>query len=434
MRKRIKQAIDHPLISGSILIVAGSFFANVINFFFNLYMSRNLSPSDYGVLASLVALITLTGLAAQSIIPTVVNFAATYFAKKEFDVIRGLFFRTTLFLLLAGGLFFLTFLLFSQRIGDFLNIEDNFLVVLTGAIIFLSLIAVVNLAFLQAKLSFGFIAFLNFVSASLKLSFGVLLVLLGFSVKGAMWAYFSAFLIPYFLGFLPLRFLFKKKAKSIHISSRELFGYGIPAAMAMFSLTALISTDLLLVKHFFDANQAGLYAVLALAGKVIYFLTAPIGVVMFPLIVQKFAKRENYDNVFRLALLLVLLPAGTVSVFYSLFPVFSIKIFNQSSQISTVAPYLGIFSLFMTAYSLLSLITNFYLSIKKTNVYIPLTVAAFLQAVLIWFNHQTFLQVVSISLGITVLLLLLLLLYYFKLKSREKKLYGKYPINIDIQK
>lgn len=412
MKEHIKQVINHPLISGSLVIFLGSLFSNICNFLFNLFMSRNLSVSDYGILASLISLLTLATLPAGSIIPTIINFAASYFAKGQLDMVRGLFFKITKLSLSVGIPIFIIFLLFPQRIGQFFNIPSGHLIIIVGFIIFIGFVGVTNSALLQAKLAFNFISFNSLLGTLLKLLLGILLVFFGFAVGGAMWAMFFATIISYILSFIPLTFLFNKTIVVPKIDIGKLFAYGAPAAISLFGLTSFITTDIILVKHFFAPAQAGIYAGLSLVGRVIFFFSAPIGTVMFPLIVQKYAKEENYKNIFKLALLLVFLSSITLTIFYFLFPEFVIKFFIKKEEYLTIAPLLGLFALFITGYSLLSIITNFYLSIKKTKVFIPIILGAISQGVLIWFYHQTFIQVIVISFGITILLLVLLLLYY----------------------
>ena len=166
------------------------------------------------------------------------------------------------------------------------------------------------------------------------------------------------------------------------------------------------------MKHFFDPVQAGIYATLSLVGRVIFFFSAPIGTVMFPLIVQKHAKEENYNSVFIFSLLLVFFASVILTILYFLFPEFVLHFFSNKEEAISAAPFVGLFGIYITLYSMLSICTNFYLSIGKTKVFIPVLFGALLQAVLIWIYHATFLHVIIISLGITSLLLVLLLLYY----------------------
>ncbi len=118
------------------------------------------------------------------------------------------------------------------------------------------------------------------------------------------------------MGFIPLRFLFTKQTGKPSIRLRELFRYGAPSAVALFSLTALISTDVVLIKHFFHPEEAGAYAAVATIGKIIFYFTAPIGSVMFPMIVQRHVKKEKYMHIFLLSVGLVLIPSLLLTLFY----------------------------------------------------------------------------------------------------------------------
>jgi O-antigen/teichoic acid export membrane protein len=262
---------------------------------------------------------------------------------------------------------------------------------------------------------FPFIALSNTLGALSKLAFGILFVWLGFSIGRALWGFFMGFLIPYLLSFIPLRFLLKKGVTTPHISFKTLLGYGAPAAAASFGLSGFINTDIILVKHFFDPNLAGLYATLSLIGRVIFFFSAPIGTVMFPLITHRHERKENFHRIFWLSLILVFLCSVVITFFYFLFPEFTIRIFSKDASALVLVPYLGIFAIFIVIYSVLTILNNFYLSINKTKIFIPILVAAFLQGIFIWFYHANFSQVIFISLTIAGLLLLLLLLYYWKL-------------------
>lgn len=383
-------------------------------------MSRNLTVADYGTLASITSLIGFPSLILSALTPLVVSFSGEYFAKGKLAEIRGFYIKIFKFFASSGLFIFLLFLYFTPNLASFFHIENKIILLLANFVIFLSFVQIINLALLQAKLAFGYQVFLNFIGALAKLTLGVAFVFMGFSVTGAISAIIIGSLILYILSFLPIRFIFNKKliAQS-SINTRELFNYGIPSALTLLGLTSFISTDVILVKHFFDPKSAGIYAGLSLMGRVIFFITVPIIGVMFPVIVQKHSRNENFNNTFKLSLLLVLCPCIIVTIFYYLFPAFSILFFLKKTEYLSVAPILGFFALFISIYCLLFMISNFYLSIKKTNVYIPILLGAILQIILITFYHQTFMQIILISCAITFLLVLSLLLYYLY-GSKEK--------------
>jgi O-antigen/teichoic acid export membrane protein len=423
MKHKIFQLVANPLISGSAIIFVGSFIGNVFNFLFNLFMSRNLSVADYGVLASLVSLVVLAGMPAGAVLPTVVKFAAEYFAENEIGKIKGLYFKVGKIMLVTGTALFAIFTVFNKEIAGFFHINNPGLVIIAGLIVLVSFLGTVNGAFLQGKLMFGFITFINFLGAFLKLVLGILLVFLGFKVVGAMWGFALSYMIPFVLASYPLRFIFHKKTIISHVHTKDLFTYGAPAAVALFCLTSFVSTDIMLVKHFFSPVEAGKYAVLSLIGRVIFFLTASISTVMFPMVVQKVTRKEKYGHIFLLSLFLVSLPSVIITIFYFLFPQFAIGIFNKNKSYLDLAGYLGIFGVFISLYSILYVITNFFLSINKTKVAIPIAIGALSQVVLIWLFHESFMQIILISLTIVSLLLITLLLYYLSTNrgSTEKK-------------
>lgn len=421
MRNKFKKIIEHPLISGSIIIFAGTLFANFLNFLFNLFMSRTLSVSDYGILASLTSLILVFALIADSFAPTIVHFAASSFAKKEYEKIQGIFFQANKIAIVFGGLTFLVFTLFAENIGNFFNINNNFLVILVGIIVFLGFLGALNRAILQAKLSFKYISLVYVSSTSIKLIIGIILVFFGYKATGAMFGFVFSFFAMYLLFFIPLKRFLEKSNNSYTISIKKLFTYGGPASIALFSLTFFITSDILLVKHFFSAKEAGIYAGLSLVGRVIYFFTAPLTSVMFPVIVQKYSREENYTNTFKISFFLVLILSAAITIFYFINPGFSIRFFLKKEEYIAASAYLPYFGIFIALYSLLSLVTNFYLSIKRTKIYILITFFAVFQIILIWFNHETFFQVITISLLATGLPLVILLLYYIWLYERKTK-------------
>jgi O-antigen/teichoic acid export membrane protein len=304
------------------------------------------------------------------------------------------------------------FLVNISSISNFFHISDHNILILAGMIMFLSFIWTINMAFIQAKLAFGFGVLVSFISACLKLLLGFIFILLGYSVSGAVGAMLLAALGSYLISFIPLKFIFYKKTKTIIIDSKEIMSYAVPSALTMFGLTSFISIDILLVKHLFDPVQAGLYAGLSLVGRIIFFIVAPIGTVMFPIIVRKHTHNESITNTFKASLLMVVLPALFISGFYFIFPEFAILFILKKTEYLEVAGLLGFFGLYISLYCILYLLAMFFLSIKKTRVYYPILSGAILQVALIYNFHESFLQVIIISFVIVLLLVVGFLLYY----------------------
>src|SRR5579885_532914 len=147
MKQRIRKIFAHPLIYGSSILVCGSMVANFLNFLFNVFMSRNLSPADYGTLATIVAFIGFPALAANAIGPVIIRYGGEYFAKGELHKARGLYIKITQVFLAVAAVVCLLLFVFTSQINSFLQIHNVFLLYLTDAIIFFTLISVINIAF-----------------------------------------------------------------------------------------------------------------------------------------------------------------------------------------------------------------------------------------------------------------------------------------------
>jgi len=412
MKEKVKKIIKHPLIYGSAIVVLGSLLSNFFNFLYNLFMSRNLTVADYGTLASIMSLIGLPVLLSSAATPLIIKFAGGYFATNNMPLLRGFYQKIQKFYLYICVIVVALFLLFITQVSQFFHIADINILYISVFIIILALVGGLNGAFLQAKLAFGFQVVVNLVNTIAKLLLGVIFVFAGYGVPGATLSILISCLLSYIVGLIPLRFVFDKNIISPKIETKSLFAYGIPSALTSFGLTSFISADMLLVKHFFDPVQAGLYAGLSLIARVIFYISGPIAAVMFPIIVQKHSKNENFVNTFKLSLLFVLAPSIILTTIYYFFPDFIILFFLKKREYLAIKPLLWLFGVYICLYGLTSIIATFYLSIKKTKVYIPILIGAFAQVVLIIFYHQSFLQIITISLVIMFLLVITLLLYY----------------------
>jgi len=273
----------------------------------------------------------------------------------------------------------------------------------------------INQATLQGLLRFGYLSASNILGVILKVGFAVLLVIWGFKVNGALFACIIGGVAGYFFTLFALRLLpqAKGKEKERGFNSQEMFAFAIPVFFSTLSFTSLYTTDIVLVRHFLDAHQAGFYAALATLGKIICFVSAPIILVMFPMVSERHANGKHYRPFLFTSLKLVGLVCLGITTVYFLFPRLMVGILFGSAYLPA-ASYLGLFGIFLSFYSFSFLLVNFYLSINRVRVVVFPFVAASIQIVSISLFHQSLGQVVRISILITGLLLFSLLLYSLK--------------------
>jgi O-antigen/teichoic acid export membrane protein len=331
--------------------------------------------------------------------------------------------------ILIALLILLGFIIFSVQISTFLHINNIWYVIVVGGIISFSYLSFVNSAFIQGFLKFNFLALINVAGSSIKLLAGIALVLIGMRVFGALGGIFLMTFGAFIIGFFPIRQVFSQfKNNKEKIPLKEIVLYALPTILIVFSLISFTSTDVILVKHFFNPQDAAVYGGLSLLGKVIFYFTSMIPAVMFPLLIKRYNSGKNFNSLFYLALFLVLIPSVSITAFYFVFPKFVINLFfSGKAAYMMIAGYAGLFGIFLTLFSLTNVCVNFFLSLNKTKI-APLVVgASALQIILICIFHNNFYQVITDSIVASLILFIALVIYYLFLFANPQKIKNLIP-------
>jgi len=415
-----RQFFRSELVRGSVLLLAGFTTLNALNYVFQLIMGRMLGPIDYGTMAALLSVFIVFGVPASTMSTIVTKFTCDYKAKDNFTSVFSLLAKMSKGLLWLGVAICAFFIFGGSLLASFLKIPTVLPIVLLGILFLYYFPAVINDAVLRGLLKFPFLSANSVLSGILKLGISVLLVYLGLNVAGVIVAILVSYLIPYLITFLPLRFLWRHKADGASLHWKEIVSYAIPAFSSNLGLMLMITMDVILVKHFFDPHQAGLYSALAVVGKIIVFISSPVTMVMFPLVAERYAKGGAYKRIFLQTLLIISASSLILIAIYFLFPESLLNLFFGAEYLPA-APYLGWFGIFIFLYALCTVISQFFLSIEKTGIIYLTLLAAVMQIVLITLYHSSFTQVITISTAVTLLLFLGLLVYFLKQTRDETK-------------
>lgn len=416
MKKHIKAIVSHPLISGSGVIFAGSFMVNIINYLFNLAMGRLLYVSDYGLLISLIALVSLLTLFQGSFTTLFAKFAAKYAVHKDYSSEKSfIIFASKIILVIAFG-FLLLLVCLIVPISSFLHVNNYLLMFLIFLTVFFSVLASLPSGILQGHLRFKLLAGINVSGAALKLIIGILLVIMGFGVLGGVVAVLVLFIIPFLVSsFFVYTYLrsHKEKQKNIHVDFvSEFKKVSGPFLIASVAITILQGSDVIFARHFLSNVAAGQYAAISLMGKAIFYITSPIYFVFFPLIAHKKEKNEKTSGTLLLASIIIVLCSGLFTLIYFLYPQIILKIFFPSPAYAQLGMYLGLYSLYVLIFSVCYLFFNYFLSVGKTGIYKINVSVAVLYIVLLLIFHGSIFEFIGVLIVSSLLLLLLLCIYY----------------------
>ncbi len=420
MKTRVKSVISHPLISGSFIVLVGSFIANMFNYLYNLLLGRFLSVSDYGLITSLVSLVVFFAVIQTTLTGIFAKFTAAFRAREETVKFTTLFSSGFFLSLVASIIIFVLLLFLSPLISGLLHINDIKILLIIYVYISVSIFYSLPNGILQGEMRFVALSAINIISAVTKIILGMGLVILGFRVFGAAVGVLMSIIVAYVIG---MSFIIKKfsNISFSHLQEKvfinEFKKYSYKFFLATIGITIISSGDILLARFFLTPVMSGQYAALSLMGKSIFYLTSPIYFVFFPLIAHKNEKNENTSNTLLLAGALIMGVSFFISLIYFIFPHLVLSIFFPAKEYAVLYAYLGFFSIVITIYSLAYLLQNFFLSVGKTNVYIFNLIAGVVFFLLVLFFHNGLSQIINSLFASTLLLFILLLVYYKKYGS-----------------
>jgi len=407
------------LVSGSLVLFLGSMIGSFGNYLYHLLMGRMLGPEKYGILSSLISLIYLLGVPVSTLNLAVVKNVSVL--KSDKRAIGGFYSWITKKATFFALLIFLPALFLSPLIASSLKVDSSLLVVIILLSGLISVFASLNFGVLRGLLKFTQMAAVSVGTIVMKVILAVVLVYFGFGVFGAV----SPFLVSGILGLIfsyiiISHFLGKANNNGKFREASSLVRYLIPIFLFNLAHTSLYSVDVILARRFLVSQQAGFYAALSTLGKVIFFATSPIVMVMFPLISEKHSNGGNYKKIFKLSFLSVFLMAVFVGGIYLLFPQLMVQLLF-GSRYFPVIPHLKIFVFIFLFFSLSFLMVNYFLSIKKVKAVGFYLLSAAMQVVFISLFHRDLFQLAIVSLAVMIVLFISLVLYYFINEKKEKR-------------
>lgn len=407
MINKLKTVIAHPLLAGSLVMVVGSNVFNLTQFFYHFLAGRLLGKANYGDFAAMISILGFFGIIQLSLGLTIIKFVAS---EKNHSKIVNFSKWINWWSLWVGIVVAGVVIILAPFLNSFLNIGQSSALFINAVLIGAYIILMSQRSILQGLLKFNRYILSLMLEAVFKIGLLVVLVLAGFAVSGAMLGYLVGVVFSLVSTRVSLsEYLAGKRDKKPELA--PFFKYSIPVFVQGIALTSMYSIDLLLVKHFFSAHEAGTYASLAILGRIALFGTTPITQTMFPLVANRFAQGKPYHALFYLSTILVLIISVIVVSLYKFFPNLPIGVLFGSEYLDG-SGLLWWFGLFMSLLGISLLFVHFYLSIGKTKMVWLFVLAATLQAVLISLFHNSLLTVIQVSIVSAALLALSLMIYF----------------------
>lgn len=402
----MRQLLGSELVRGSVLLFVAGNFASLGNFVYNLAMGRMLKPAVYGELEAILSLSTLAAVPLGVLSIYIVKIVSVHWGQEKYGEAWSflvVYRRRLLVIGLVGGLILIVFLPFLER---FLNLETVWPVVFLSLSFLLGGLITVNNGGLQGTLSFGYLAANGIVGIGLKLFVGVFLVFSNFQLLGALLGPLAGGLTGFLLSVFELRVVFKGleliDKSAVPVFHQKTFW---PVLLASLSLTAMLTVDVILARHFFTEINAGGFAIVAVLGKIVFYGVGPIIAVMFPLVSSRASSGRSYI-IPMLGSLAATFGIGSVITFVFFMAPKLILGLLFAGKYLVVAPYLGPYAFFMILFSADSILTYFLLSVSYYRPMGLLFLISLLQGSLIILFHGSIAALIWINILVAAFYLL----------------------------
>ena len=409
---RVKSAAS-VVLSGSLILLVGSMLVSVLNFLFNVIMARLLGPALFSQAAAIVTLLMLLSCISLSFQMVCAKFVArneTPFAKVAvYKRMRRQAWQLGLVLALV--------LLAAQKpIAEYLRMPNSWVIgVLAIGMAFYNQLGVKR-GNLQGWCHFGSLAWNYVFEAASKLAIAVLLVELGYAVWGVVGA-LSASIIAAVLMPGP-----RKEAVQQDVTTEDglgnecipaSFGEGMQAIIFFVGQVIINNVDIILVKHFFASELAGLYAAVALVGRLLYFASWQVVSAMFPVSAAATDGQHRKAHVLGVPLTIVTLMSLGFILVLSMFPGFVMHIvFGEGFH--SAESLLSLYAASTALYALAMVLITYEMSRKIANTgWLQLLFSGAI-VLAIYMFHSDLRQVIFVQIWLKVLMLLIVSLPFLR--------------------
>jgi len=397
------RSLQARIVSGSIVLLSGSGLATAINMVYNVVIAQSLGPTGFGhatVVYTLLTLISAITLSFQIVSAKVV--AQQDSPEGKAAVYRG-FHRVAWG---CGILVGIALLAFQGGIANYLNLPGSDLVAIlaVGSAFYVPLGC--RRGFIQGTYGFRGLATNLVLEGAVRLGGSLLMILAGFGVRGVIVANSAAIAIAYIT--IPPK-LAARVPNPLHVSYvfREMM-----QALNFFSGQLLINNcGIVLVNHFFPSREAGIYAAVAMVGRVIFTFSQAVVNSTFPLVAGTREEERRDLSVIATSLMMVLATGAAIVLFIFIAPAeIWTRLFGTGFEIVgkyNIAYLMAFYAIATVIYSLGAVIVTFEMSYKIANTsWVQLAFSAILIAGICEFHS---------SLREVVLLQLVLMLFLFVL-------------------
>jgi O-antigen/teichoic acid export membrane protein len=387
----IRHVRDNQFLRHNAVFFAGSLAVGALNYLYYPVLGRLLSPGTFGEVQTLVTLFLQLGVFLVVLSQVIVNIVANYESQAR---VNALVFEFEKLALLVSAALLCLALLFGRQLQSWLNFTSAWPFAVLGLAVLASVPFYIRGAYLRARQKFGLVSGGNILAAGAKLILSAILVMAGLGTIGAMSGVLLAQIIACVLiVWWAVRAGLTRDitVKKISLPNIKMLGpelrFGCIVLVASTAITLQYSLDIVIIKHYFDAHTAGVYAGIAAVARILFFLTASIPQVLISKVRLNDESGQSLGVLNKSLVLLVglSLPVLIATIFFPE-PLVNLLMGKEYTPLAGLLPMLSL-SVFTVA--IINLMAAYYLALRRFGIALLTAVGAGLTYIFIFLHHSS---------------------------------------------
>ena len=262
-------------------------------FAFHAIASRRLGVNDYGAVYALISAYTLAVIPISLLTPVVAKYAAEFRALHDDSHVRGLIELIVRWFSIAGFAYVAGSVVLSAPLAHFLRVEQWTLPIV-GIMSAVGIFSGALRAIGQGVHDYASYGLSMAGEGVAKVGAIASFAIAGLTVFGAATAFVIAMAIGALLIALPLaRTYLSVTSAPIVLDWRRIRATTTGAASLTLTMALMGFGDVVIVKHFFSAHEAGLYSAASLCGKILLYLVGFVPAILIPQATHRHARGER---------------------------------------------------------------------------------------------------------------------------------------------
>ena len=308
------------MMRASIWLMMGGLIAGLFGYIFQVLMGRMLTVEDYGLFNVLIAHAAMLSAPISTLMMIVSRKVSWFRASKNYEHIKSYYFSIMIRAVCVSALLTILWFVFTGRVQAYLKVSDTTPIYLMGIVLLLTVPKIINYSFLQGLQSFKWLSVHNVFDVVLKTVAALVFIQFGYGVAGALGGTIFANIIVWFgIYFVVRHRMAIKNGNTSPIKDNYTFKSILPVLVANTAFVAMTQMDIILVKYFFSAEEAGYYAAASILGKAMMYLSGAIALAIFPIAAEDHARGEQNSSLLIQAVVLTLVVCISGAIFYFVF-------------------------------------------------------------------------------------------------------------------